>query len=925
MAKTRKVFASTASVALLASAVVPAAVAAADLKDFNTVPSWATDAVQYGVAEGYFQGDQNGNFNPSQTVTRAVGAEVLAKALDLPTAGTENFSDVASGDWFYKSVVATSPEIFEGSNGKFMPAKQLTRQEAAKAIVSAFGLTGSAELNFDDAADIDTWAVDYAEAAVANGIIKGRGADASLFAPKADISKAEFAVMVKRAIDATEEVYASGVAGFVYDNGAAVEDAVVTVGGKTATTNAQGYYEVKSVAPGTHDVVIKADGYETVTVDDIDVVADQVSSVIKDIQTAEINTALIEVSGNVIDADTGAALDATVTLESYDEEADAWVEVASVVADGGAYTINQQNATVDLELGAEYRQTVSLDGYHDFIQTITLDDEEVVNSLNGISLTEIAEMDIVGTVTNAAGEKVSEANVTIYDAEGVEVANDTTLADGTFKVEDVQLLSGTYNVVVDDSSSAVSYSEFNVTEGTNATHNVQLEAGYSITANIGTESVNEVFGSSDANTATYTLELLNGKTVIDTDTFTSVDAVNENSLSFAFSRVAPGDYTLKISGDYVVTEEFQLTVDENETFENRAATAGLISGTVTETAGATVNLLDKDGNVVATTESGADGSYEFGGVVAGDYTVEVSKKGVMTEESTTITLSKNKSELVSAISLEEVDTTGDVAGYVRVNGSLAAVAGATVVYYDEDGEEVYNDTTDASGAYTISDVEAGTYDVVVRDADDSVETLTTTQTVRAGDNLTAVNYKLAKGGDASLEITVVDSEGNPVDVAANGFDLADAFVGVTSPSFGTWEQAGEATDTVTFSNLSAGTYDLAIDVASNSYVDVDRTVTIGSGEAVELKIVVDEVAAQSDVNFRVVDETNANVTGAKVVVFNADGTIKDILTTTSGTAALALVDGNYKLAVYKDSYLVAERNITIAGENVTVPVIQLVK
>lgn len=209
-----KVFATTASVAMVASAVVPAAVAAADLNDFNTVPSWATDAVQYLADNGYVQGDQNGNFNPGKSISRAEAAEIFTNVLGLSTSGTETFSDV-NGEWFADAAIATSnttPKIFKGDGaGHFLPNKTLTRQEAAVAIVAAYGLTGEASLDFDDTADIASWATDAAEAAVANGIINGRGQDGSLFAPKADISKAEFAVMIKRAIDATSEAAVVGV------------------------------------------------------------------------------------------------------------------------------------------------------------------------------------------------------------------------------------------------------------------------------------------------------------------------------------------------------------------------------------------------------------------------------------------------------------------------------------------------------------------------------------------------------------------------------------------------------------------------------------------------------------------------------------------------------------------------------------------
>ncbi|RHW39962.1 hypothetical protein D1B33_03705 [Lysinibacillus yapensis] len=204
MAKKHKFFATTATAALVASAIVPVA-SAADLKDFNNVSSWAQEAVQYLTDNNILQGDQNGYFNPTGTLTRAQAAEVLYKALGLEATGTEDFSDVAPGQWFYDAVVATSPELFEGmGNGKFKPQDKLTRAQAAKVIVLAYGLEGEADLSkFRDAATVPGWATEYFSTAVANGVINGKG---TRLAPQDEISRQEFATMVYRTIEGVLEV-----------------------------------------------------------------------------------------------------------------------------------------------------------------------------------------------------------------------------------------------------------------------------------------------------------------------------------------------------------------------------------------------------------------------------------------------------------------------------------------------------------------------------------------------------------------------------------------------------------------------------------------------------------------------------------------------------------------------------------------------
>ncbi|MGX2961696.1 carboxypeptidase regulatory-like domain-containing protein [Peribacillus sp. JNUCC 23] len=922
----RKFLTGAASVALVASAVAPAASASSTFPDVDANDTHASNiekAVKLGLIKG-----KDGMFMPYNDITRGQVAIIIARYLgDVDTTGTKQFTDVSAkenAELAESALVVRAAGVFNGSNGAFNPYKSITRQEMASVLVRLFGLEDLADKTSAVTDNATAWEVHRENINILseNGIT-----NVAQFNPLNNINRAQFASFMIRAIENAETI-SSGVAGFVFDAGVPVVGAKVTVGGKTAITNAKGYYKLLNVQPGTQKVTIQAKGFETVTASDVKVLEEQVSTFNKDIVDAKIDTSKIEVSGMVIDSETGAAVDkASVTVEKYNDKTGTWEAVASASTKLGAYSIGQSDADPDLILGTEYRQTVSKVGFKDFVQTITLDDQKVVNTLKGIKLDAIAAMDIAGTVTDASGAKMKNANVSIYDVNGVKVGSDKTDANGLYSVAGVKLVGGTYNVVVDHASSAVSYTEFNVVEGTNATHNVKLEKGNTIAATIGTESLSDVFGANatDADTAEYTLELLSGKTVIATKTVAGVEGNNDAALAFSFDRIAPGSYTVKLSGDYVVAKEFAITVDGNETFEGRAMPAGALSGVVNDGTigikGSEVKLVNASGNIVATVTTDASGEYSFTGIPAGDYTVSASADTFIENSlASKVAISKNQNT-DTILSLEKVVTTGNVSGFARLSGSLSAAKNATVTYYDQDGEEVANATVTVTGSYSLSGLKAGTYDVVVRGA--GIETLKTTQTIEAGKNLTKANYNLTSGGNASLKISVVDSKGQPVNVASKGFDLTDAYVDPTSPEYGVWEEASSTTDSVTIKNLSAGTYNLTVDVASDKFVDVKTTATLATGEAGKLVIVVDEVAAQSKVNFRVVDKSNANVDGAYVVVFNEDGSMKDVFTTTNGTAELALVDGKYTLAVYHNGNVVAARELTVAGKDLTVPVIQL--
>lgn len=202
--KGRKFFAASATAALVASAIVPVA-SAAQVNDYNKISGYAKEAVQSLVDAGVIQGDTNGNFNPLNTVTRAQAAEIFTKALELEADGDVNFSDVKKGAWYYNSIAAVVANgIFEGVSAKeFAPNKSLTRSEAAKVLVDAFGLEGSESLSqFADASQVKPWAKDALETAVANGIFTGSEENGKLnLKPNAAITRQDFAVVFARTLE----------------------------------------------------------------------------------------------------------------------------------------------------------------------------------------------------------------------------------------------------------------------------------------------------------------------------------------------------------------------------------------------------------------------------------------------------------------------------------------------------------------------------------------------------------------------------------------------------------------------------------------------------------------------------------------------------------------------------------------------------
>ena len=200
----RKFFATAATAALVASAIVPVA-SAAEFTDADKIASWAKESVEALAAKEIITGNPDGSFAPQGNVTRAQAAKMFTVALDLSTEGTENFTDVKDGQWFQGAVVAVvNAGIVNGMSAtEFAPNANLTRAQAAKMIVEAYGLEGEADLSkFTDAKTVaGKWSEAYLSTAVAAGVINGKG---DKLAANDSISRQEFAVMLTRAIDAAD-------------------------------------------------------------------------------------------------------------------------------------------------------------------------------------------------------------------------------------------------------------------------------------------------------------------------------------------------------------------------------------------------------------------------------------------------------------------------------------------------------------------------------------------------------------------------------------------------------------------------------------------------------------------------------------------------------------------------------------------------
>lgn len=127
---------------------------------------WADREVQYLLEKGIVSGYSDGSFRPNNNITRAEFIKLINNSLGTTERAEVGFKDVKKGDWFYEEVEkALSIGYIHGyGDNTLRPNNPITREEAAKVIVLAFGLDKDDINNqqlFKDDTQIANWSKEY--------------------------------------------------------------------------------------------------------------------------------------------------------------------------------------------------------------------------------------------------------------------------------------------------------------------------------------------------------------------------------------------------------------------------------------------------------------------------------------------------------------------------------------------------------------------------------------------------------------------------------------------------------------------------------------------------------------------------------------------------------------------------------------------
>ena len=202
--------ASTTPAPAAVNAASPVATNPAGATNFGDLQNcWARQQITDLLARGVLSGMTPTEFMPDADITRAQFAAMLDGILKLsPQQGVGlSFYDVVPGAWYYDNLSAA---VYAGwisgyGSGLFGPDDPVTREQMASMVARTLLMrtamtkpdqqeTATILARFQDQGSIADWARADVALAVQQGIIRGRTGGA--FAPQADATRAEAAVMI---------------------------------------------------------------------------------------------------------------------------------------------------------------------------------------------------------------------------------------------------------------------------------------------------------------------------------------------------------------------------------------------------------------------------------------------------------------------------------------------------------------------------------------------------------------------------------------------------------------------------------------------------------------------------------------------------------------------------------------------------------
>ncbi|MBN2239873.1 MAG: carboxypeptidase regulatory-like domain-containing protein [Dehalococcoidales bacterium] len=281
--------------------------------------------------------------------------------------------------------------------------------------------------------------------------------------------------------------------------------------------------------------------------------------------------------------------------------------------------------------------------------------------------------------------------------------------------------------------------------------------------------------------------------------------------SYSIDGLTSGDYTVGVQAEGYLQQQYDSPVsvtapDDTPDINFSLDALGSISGHVYQSDGVTpiegAQVLawnDYHGNSGLTS---SDGSYTITLLPSGDYEVQVTANGYLTEnhyEAVTVSAPDNTPDIDFVLS-----TGGSISGYVYEDDGSTPVAGAMVEAGDAATQSSGQDITGADGRYSITGLPSGDYEVQVTANGYPVHVYDSPVSVTPPDDTSGINFYLRVNGSISGRVLTADGV-TPMDGAwVSAWDENTGFSGGDETNDGYYTITGLPTGDYEVTAAAAG-------------------------------------------------------------------------------------------------------------------------
>ncbi|MBX0356899.1 carboxypeptidase regulatory-like domain-containing protein [Halobacillus sp. Nhm2S1] len=444
-----------------------------------------------------------------------------------------------------------------------------------------------------------------------------------------------------------------------------------------------GQYTISGLPPGSYSIVASAEGFETKVG----------GAIVLSGSTSVVDLSLEEQPGII--SGTVSPVQPSTLVQLYTAEK---VFLASTIADAnGNYVFpNLSPGNYIVSASAPDYTTVSAGAVVDSNQTTTID---LTLTANPASFS--------GTVLDEGGNPVTNATISVLDANEVPIRIAGTDANGFYSLSN--LPAGASTIVVTAPGYSLVLSEIILPPGGDVTN-----VDFVLMANPG--------GISGEVTDDFSGNPLPNARVVIRESGTEDQAVATVTTdpfgNYTVTGLAPGSYTITASLEGYGTQTFGVTVISDVNANGNIALSqlrGSIEGQLVDTTGNSitgtglqVRLLNELNVVIATALAQPDGSFLFESILPGNYIVTATVPGY---QSSSVGVTVNSGQVTqTTVPMEAFPAT--LTGQVINENTGTGISGSSVSVSDPFTGNIVGDTfTDADGNFILKNLATGSFNV----------------------------------------------------------------------------------------------------------------------------------------------------------------------------------------------------------------------